>query len=421
MLDEFCSNSGYNRKYAIRLLNGPVPQRQRERRVRGRRPQYSRQAVSILEAVWEAAGNPWSVRLKALLPSWLPWIRKRYRVSAEIEKQLLGISARQMDRRLEAKKREQKRRIYGHTKPGRLLKHHIPVKTDSWDVTTPGFAEIDLVAHSGNSAEGDFAYTLNLTDIHTGWTESRALLGKSQVAVQQALEQIQASLPFRLLGLDSDNGSEFINWHLKHWCEQNKIQLTRGRPYKKDDNAHIEQKNWTHVRKLLGWERYDSKAAVEAINAVYRDELRLWLNLYLPSVKLQKKVRVGSKVRRVYDAAQTPLERVLVSATSHPKRVAELKKLRSSLDPFELGKVIEGKLDRIYETANRRLSPKPSQPNGGQLAKNNTERAMEKTLAARARKSPRDSRFPTAPTTTGSPVTFSMSRRAVPKLHSQMA
>jgi transposase InsO family protein len=421
MLDEFCSNSGYNRKYAIRLLNGPVPQRQRERRVRGRRPQYSRQAVSILEAVWEAAGNPWSVRLKALLPSWLPWIRKRYRVSAEIEKQLLGISARQMDRRLEAKKREQKRRIYGHTKPGRLLKHHIPVKTDSWDVTTPGFAEIDLVAHSGNSAEGDFAYTLNLTDIHTGWTESRALLGKSQVAVQQALEQIQASQPFRLLGLDSDNGSEFINWHLKHWCEQNKIQLTRGRPYKKDDNAHIEQKNWTHVRKLLGWERYDSKAAVEAINAVYRDELRLWLNLYLPSVKLQKKVRVGSKVRRVYDAAQTPLERVLVSATSHPKRVAELKKLRSSLDPFELGKVIEGKLDRIYETANRRLSPKPSQPNGGQLAKNNTERAMEKTLAARARKSPRDSRFPTAPTTTGSPVTFSMSRRAAPKLHSQMA
>jgi transposase InsO family protein len=421
MLDEFCSNSGYNRKYAIRLLNGPVPQRQRERRVRGRRPQYSRQAVSILEAVWEAAGNPWSVRLKALLPSWLPWIRKRYRVSAEIEKQLLGISARQMDRRLEAKKREQKRRIYGHTKPGRLLKHHIPVKTDSWDVTTPGFAEIDLVAHSGNSAEGDFAYTLNLTDIHTGWTESRALLGKSQVAVQQALEQIQASLPFRLLGLDSDNGSEFINWHLKHWCEQNKIQLTRGRPYKKDDNAHIEQKNWTHVRKLLGWERYDSKAAVEAINAVYRDELRLWLNLYLPSVKLQKKVRVGSKVRRVYDAAQTPFERVLVSATSHPKRVAELKKLRSSLDPFELGKVIEGKLDRIYETANRRLSPKPSQPNGGQLAKNNTERAMEKTLAARARKSPRDSRFPTAPTTTGSPVTFSMSRRAAPKLHSQMA
>jgi transposase InsO family protein len=421
MLDEFCSNSGYNRKYAIRLLNGPVPQRQRERRVRGRRPQYCRQAVSILEAVWEAAGNPWSVRLKALLPSWLPWIRKRYRVSAEIEKQLLGISARQMDRRLEAKKREQKRRIYGHTKPGRLLKHHIPVKTDSWDVTTPGFAEIDLVAHSGNSAEGDFAYTLNLTDIHTGWTESRALLGKSQVAVQQALEQIQASLPFRLLGLDSDNGSEFINWHLKHWCEQNKIQLTRGRPYKKDDNAHIEQKNWTHVRKLLGWERYDSKAAVEAINAVYSDELRLWLNLYLPSVKLQKKVRVGSKVRRVYDAAQTPLERVLVSATSHPKRVAELKKLRSALDPFELGKVIEGKLDRIYETANRRLSPKPSQPNGGQLAKNDTERAMEKTLAARARKSPRDSRFPTAPTTTGSPVTFSMSRRAAPKLHSQMA
>jgi hypothetical protein len=155
------------------------------------------------------------------------------------------------------------------------------------------------------------AHSLNLTDIHSGWTESRALLGKSQVAVQQALDEIEKGLPFRLLGVDSDNGSEFINWHLKSWCEQKKIQLTRGRPYKKDDNAHVEQKNWTHVRKLLGWERYDSPAAVDAINDLYRHELRLWLNLYLPSVKLVKKVRVGSKVRRVYDAAQTPLERVL--------------------------------------------------------------------------------------------------------------
>jgi hypothetical protein len=155
------------------------------------------------------------------------------------------------------------------------------------------------------------AHSLNLTDIHSGWTESRALLGKSQVAVQQALDEIEKGLPFRLLGVDSDNGSEFINWHLKSWCEQKKIQLTRGRPYKKDDNAHVEQKNWTHVRKLLGWERYDSPAAVDAINDLYRHELRLWLNLYLPSVKLVKKIRVGSKVRRVYDAAQTPLERVL--------------------------------------------------------------------------------------------------------------
>ena len=169
----------------------------------------------------------------------------------------------------------------------------------------PGFAEIDRVSHSGNSGEGEFAYTLNLTDVYSGWTESRALLGKSQVAVQQALDEIRASLPFPLLGLDSDNGSEFINWHRKRWGEAQHIQLTRGRPYKKDDNAHIEQKNWTHVRKLLGWERYDSPAVVAAINDLYCGELRLWLNLYLPSVKLVKRVRVGAKVRRVYDAPQT--------------------------------------------------------------------------------------------------------------------
>jgi hypothetical protein len=361
MLNEFCLNTGYHRKYAIRLLNGPPPGKREEARPRGRKPQYSPAVVSLLAAVWEAAGYPWSVRLKAILPIWMPWIRQRYKPSAETEKQLLEMSARQMDRRLAEKKSQCKQRLNGQTKPGTLLKHHIPVKTDSWNVTTPGFAEIDLVSHSGNSGEGEFAYTLNLTDIHTGWTESRALLGKGQEGVRQALEEIQGGLPFDLLGLDSDNGSEFINWHLERWCKQNQIQLTRGRPYKKDDNAHIEQKNWTHVRKLLGWERYDSRAAVEAMNDLNRQELRLWLNLYLPSVKLVKKVRVGSKVRRVYDAPQTPLERVLASASVHSDQIAALKKLRASLDPFQLGKVIERKIEGIYAMANQRHSPQAIQ------------------------------------------------------------
>ena len=271
----------------------------------------------------------------------MPWIRKRYRMSGKVEEQLLEMSARQMDRRLQNRKRAQKRKIYGRTKPGTLLKHHIPLKTDSWNVQAPGFTEVDLVSHSGDSAEGEFAHTLNLTDIHTGWTEPRALLGKSEIAVQEALDEIQTDLPFRLLGVDSDNGSEFINWHLKRWCDEKQIQLTRGRPYKKDDNAHIEQKNWTHVRKLLGWDRYDSRAAVEAINAVYRQELRLRMNLYLPSVKLMKKVRVGSKVSRVYSPAQTPFERVLASGRTDARHMAELKKLRSTLDPFKLAQTID--------------------------------------------------------------------------------
>jgi hypothetical protein len=435
MLNEFCLNTGYHRKYAIRLLNGAPPGKQRERGRRERRPRYGRQVLAVLAAIWEAAGYPWSVRLKALLPNWMPWIRKRYRLSREMEKQLLDISARQIDRRLQAKKSERKRRIYGRTKPGSLLKHHIPIKTDSWDVTSPGFSEIDLVAHSGDSGEGDFAHSLNLTDIHTGWTESRALLGKSQVAVQEALDEIAGGLPFRLLGLDSDNGSEFINWHLKRWCEQNQIQLTRGRPYKKDDNAHVEQKNWTHVRKLLGWERYDSRTAVEAINDLYRHELRLWLNLYLPSVKLVKKVRVGSKLRRVYDAAQTPWERVRACAQGNAAQVAELKKLRQSLDPFQLGKTIEQKLERIYEMANRRLSPKtrPDQPVTKAEPKRQPTRSRRNGCGKAAPwKSPKpdfstelgnrakSARFPLSHSHDdgGSRVTFPMSRRPTPGLHS---
>ena len=194
MLNQFCLNTGYDRKYAIRLLNGAPPGKQPERRRRECRPRYGPQVLSVLAAIWEAAGYPWSVRLKALLPNWMPWIRKRYRMTPAMEKQLLGISARQMDRRLRAQKSERKRRVYGRTKPGSLLKHHIPVKTDSWDVKSPGFTEVDLVSHSGNSGEGEFGYSLNVTDIQTTWTETRALLGKGQTAVQQALDEIAGML-----------------------------------------------------------------------------------------------------------------------------------------------------------------------------------------------------------------------------------
>jgi hypothetical protein len=212
---------------------------------------------------------------------------------------------------------------------------------------------VDLVSHSGNSAEGEFAHTLNRTDIHRVGLSHGGLLGKSELGVQQALNEIQAGLPFRLLGVDCDNGSEFINWHLKRWCDEQQVQLTRGRPDKKDDNAHIEQKNWTPVRTLLGWDRYDSRAGVEAINAVYRQELRLWMNLYLPSVKLGKKVRVGSKGRRVYSPAQTPFERVLASGQADSRRVADRKTLRCTLDPFELANSIDRKLESVYALADR--------------------------------------------------------------------
>jgi len=361
ILDEFCQVSGYHRKSALRLLNGPSLGPGRGRR-RTRPPTYGLEVIRILKTIWEAAGYPWSLRLKALLPLWLPWAQRRFAFSPHTAQQLLAVSPRQMDRRLAPYKRHLQRRLYGHTKPGTLLKHHIPLKTERWDVSTPGFTEIDLVSHSGDSGEGEFIHSLNLTDIHTTWVERRAVMGKGQAGVRAALEEIRQALPFPLQGIDSDNGSEFINDHLYRYCQTQQIQFTRGRPYKKDDNAHVEQKNWTHVRKLLGYVRYDSPAALTAINALYRNELLLFHNLFLPSVKLVKKVRVGARVRRVYARPQTPLERVEVCRETDPRKVAELQALRQRLDPFQLAQSIDHKLERLYALAHHRATPAPKPP-----------------------------------------------------------
>ena len=361
LLNEFCRVTGYHRKYALRLLNGPPPGRTRPPR-RRRPPTYGPRVIQVLAAIWAAAGWPWSVRLQALLPLWLPWARARFRLPPALERQLLALSPRQMDRRLQPRKRQLKTRRYGRTKPGTLLKHHIPLKTDRWDVTVPGHTEIDLVAHGGDRGDGEFAHSLNLTDIHTTWVETRAVLGRGQTGVRDALEEMRQALPFALRGIDSDNGSEFINCHLYGYCQAQAIQFTRGRPYKKDDNAHIEQKNWTHVRKLMGYVRYASPEAVTAMNALYRAELRLFQNLFLPSVTLVKKVRVGSRVRRRYDRPQTPLDRVVASAGGDPAKVAALVALRGRLDPFELAQAIDQKLDRIYRLAQRGSRPEPATP-----------------------------------------------------------
>jgi hypothetical protein len=366
ILDEFCKVTRDHRKSALRLLNGPPPAR-RPRGRRRRSPTYGPRVIQVLAAIWRAAGYPWSLRLKALLPLWLPWARRRFRLPPALEAQLLRLSPRQMDRRLAPSRRPGRTGRYGGTKPGTLLKHHIPLRTDRWDVTVPGFTEIDLVAHAGECADGEFAHSLNLTDIHTTWVETRAVLGRGQHAVQVALEEMRPTLPFRLQGIDSDNGSEFINAHLVRYCQRHGIQFTRGRPYKKDDNAHIEQKNWTHVRRLLGYVRYASPDAVAAMNALYRQELRLFQNLFLPSVKLVRKVRVGARIRRVYDRPQTPFERVCACPEADPAQVAHLAALRAQHDPFALAEAIEQKLGRLYALAHHRALP--LQPVQGKPAK----------------------------------------------------
>lgn len=353
ILDEFSATCGYHRKHAIRLLNGPLPEKQP--RAKGRRPRvYDPGLLRILSAIWRAAGYPWSARLKALLPLWMPWARERFSLTQSQQKGLLSISPASIDRHLREQKSRLKKNLYGRTKPGTLLKHHIPIKTDRWELSAPGFTEVDLVSHSGDCADGEFIHCLNQTDIHSTWVETRAVLGKAQHGVVSAMDEMRRSLPFRLRGIDSDNGSEFINNHLLGYCQGQDIQFTRGRPYKKDDNAHIEQKNWTHVRKLLGYVRYDSEPALEAINELYRNELRLFQNLFQPSVKLLKKVRVGSRIRRVYGEPKTPFQRVCESAEADPAKIAELQKQLRSLNPFELAQSIERKLERIYQMAHHR-------------------------------------------------------------------
>jgi hypothetical protein len=382
--------TGYHRKYAVRRLNGAPPERRPPRR-RLRGPTYGKAVDQSLRLVWEAANYPWSVRLKAMLPLWLPWLKKRLSISARLESQLLRISPRQIDRRLRPYKAQAKKRLYGKTTPGTLLKHQIPIKAERWEVSQPGYTEIDLVSHSGDRAEGEFIHSLTLTDIHTGWTETHAVMGKSQAFVVEALEQIRKRLPFKLRGIDSDNGSEFINHHLHRYCQQHGIEFTRGRPYKKDDNAHVEQKNWTHVRRLMGYLRYDSPRALAAMNGVYGGELRHLQNLFLPSVKLMSKSRVGSRLRRHYDQPQTALDRLLACPGRKAHRLAALRALRGRLDPFKLSATVDRKLSAIHALSNSRHNPRRGAMEAATPVENRNGSVSHKGLGKR-------SAFPTAPT-----------------------
>ena len=270
----------------------------------------------------------------------------------EVEEALLKISPRQMDRLLAGKKRAKKKRFYGHTKPGTLLKTQIPIRTDHWDVSEPGYLEIDLVVHCGPGASGEYVCSLNMTDIHTGWASTRAIQGKGERAVVAALEEMRQELPFKILAIDSDNGSEFINHHLVRWCKQHQIAFTRSRPYKKDDNAHIEQKNWTHVRKIFGWERYDTPEQCDRMNALYRDELNSMQNFFQPCVKLKEKTRIGSKLRRRYDAPQTPMDRLVAhyGVKPSPLTIQKLLALRANTAPFSLSSRIDHGIAQLMRT-----------------------------------------------------------------------
>lgn len=349
ILDEFCAVCGYHRKHAIRLLNGKTKP---PRKKKGPASIYDNpEFIQALRTIWNAAGNICSRRLKAAIPIFLPRYKEHFSLSAKTERLLLDVSPKTIDRKLKPIRIDFWRKKLSSTKPGSLLKNQIPVRTGPWDVTRPGFMEADTVAHCGTSLAGDFIYTLVLTDIHTCWTEQRAVWNKGQAGVFAAIRDIEEELPFPLLGFDCDNGSEFLNHHLWRYCTGKNITFTRSRPYKKDDNAHVEQKNWTHVRQLLGYIRMENPELVDVLNDLYVNQWNLYVNFFLPSMKLEHKERVGSKLKRRYDDPRTPFQRVMECADVSGTVKNMLKRKFERLDPFELRAEIDGKVALIQDIA----------------------------------------------------------------------
>jgi len=353
LITELCVTCNWHRKHAIRALKNFKRFTKPKPKKRGRPSVYNTPAVlEALKRIWLAANLPCSKRLKAILPLWLPAYAQEFGgLPLDVVKALRRISASSIDRLLQPARVRYRGRGRSTTKPGTLLRQHIPVKTNQWEESKPGFLEADTVAHCGDSIDGQYANTIDSVDIATGWTEQRAVWGKGETGVLEQIKDIEKTLPFPLLGFDSDNGSEFLNWHLfKHFTgKKAPVQFTRSRAYHKDDNAHVEQKNWTHVRLWFGYHRLENHKVVALMNELYTsDAWRLYHNFFLPSVKLIEKKRVASKTVKLYDKPKTPCQRIMESpgVSAHVKHA--LKEQYVTANPFRFRKIIEQKLKEIF-------------------------------------------------------------------------
>jgi len=341
ILDEFILSCGYNRKYAVDVLKraadgSPKPNRATRRRSR----KYGSDVEYAFASLWRLSGALCAKRLVPFPPELIDVLERFDEISllSGVREKLLEISISTANRLLQRVKRSQSERGIATTTPGTLLRHQIPIRTyEDWSENSPGFAEIDLVAHCGGTASGEFCYTLTVTDICTGWTECDAIPNRSKISVRDAIEKISKRLPFPLLGIDSDNGSEFINHHLKDWCDEKHITFTRCRPYKKNDQCHVEQKNGAVVRPLVGYARYEGAEACAHLSKLYLVH-RLLVNYFEPSMKLIGKTRNGSRVTKHYDTARTPWQRY-----------------KSILELEELSKPQVEKLHKFYWTLNPAL------------------------------------------------------------------
>jgi hypothetical protein len=337
LLDQAQQLLGYHRKAAIRALRS-TPRDPAPRIVTGRPLSYEPgMLLPWLRPIWAATDYACGRRLAAMLPEWIPAYEQHEKsMPAEAREKLLTASARTLDRLLEPLRGQGMGR--STTRPGTLLRHQIPIRGSVWEENVAGWMEVDTVALCGGSVSGEFVWMVDGVDYATTWVELRAIWGRGQAATLAALQDMEKSLPFDLLGLDSDNGGEFINHHVIRWLQkrQSPVFFTRSRPYKKDDNAHVEQKNWTHVRQCFGYERYDNPELIEPMNVMVKGPYGQLLNYFHASLKLDHTERHNGKVRRIYGAAQTPFSRVMAAPQVSTAIKARLRRNKASLNPFAL-------------------------------------------------------------------------------------
>jgi hypothetical protein len=357
ILDEFCAVCGYDRKFALRLLNRPLTRR---RGHAGPKPKYDPQLLlPALKPIWLAADQPCGKLLKVLLPLWTAY---RPDLEPALKKPLLAMSAATLDRLLKAARLQHRRRGLCATKPAKILRQYIPLRDGPPNTRHLGHIEADTVAHGGDSTAGNFAYSLSFTDVCSGWTEIRATWNKGAVGILAQLKDIEGQLPFKMKSFHADNGSEFLNWPLWEYLRgpRRRVRFTRSRPYRKNDNAHVEQKNWTHVRQLFGHARFEHPALVPLMNRVYARWNRL-RNHFHPTFKLKSKEKQGSRYVRRYETPSTPYQRLLQSPQLSPHARHQLKEEHQRLDPFQLKKEIEQNL-KIFFTALGNLNREATNP-----------------------------------------------------------
>lgn len=366
ILDELVELTGWSRNYcreAIRETRPGLTSRVAPKQRAPRAPVYGPAVIEALVQCWRLTRCPAGKRLAPMLEGLVPMLIADgdLELSVGDAELLMKMSAATIDRKLVAERTKLGARGRSHTKPGTLLKSQIPIRTwADWDDDRPGFIEIDLVGHEGGNATGEHCYTLTATDIATGWTINRSVKNKAAVWVFEALEYVIGRFPFPIVGIDSDNGSEFINHHLLQYCKSNKITFTRSRSGNSNDGAHVEQKNWTHVRTMVGYLRYDTEEELDLLNEIWELDAG-FTNLVLAQQKLVSKQRSGAKVTKKYDRAQTPAQRLTAHKTSTPVMKRRMGRQLTATHPGHLSRQIDLHTRKL-ETMALNKAPAPVKP-----------------------------------------------------------